>query len=279
MHKKLLLLLLLLVMLSYPLLPVYAGTFLELDGKLLTGGEPVVIEGRLMIPIRPVFEELGYTMTGDWEAGIVLAQKMHQQIEIRLWEPCLTVNGKEVTLAAAPQVIMGKTFLSEQDLVKLLNLQNFHPDGTERLVLFSKPQLTGEGVIRHLLAADRQMLRAEYYNNQNFLTQHNIAPSPQLVTKDDLINLLGRHWSRQLIESLWTAGSRDGRYIGFYTEGSTPLVYSKELTVIELTDTRAKVEAKLPLWWEDDMTEFEERVYTLYMDKEGSLLITDVRYK
>ncbi|CCO08110.1 copper amine oxidase N-terminal domain-containing protein [Desulforamulus hydrothermalis] len=277
MHKKFLLLLL--VMLSYPLLPVYAATAPELDGKLLAGGEPVIIEGRLMLPIRPVFEELGYTLTGDWETGIVLAQKKHQQIEIRLWEPGLTVNGKEKSLAAAPQVIMGKTFLSAQDLVELLDLQNPRPDGSDRLVLFSKPQLTGEGVIRHLLAADRQMMRAEYYNNQGFLTQHNIAPSPQLVTKDDLINLLGRHWSRQLIESLWTAGSRNGRYIGFYTEGSTPLLYSKELAVIELTDTGAKVEAKLPLWWEDNMTEFEVRVYTLHRDKEGNLLITDVRNK
>ncbi|SHF52798.1 Copper amine oxidase N-terminal domain-containing protein [Desulforamulus putei DSM 12395] len=277
-HKKILLLLTL-ALLAVPLLPVYAGAALELDGKLLSDGDPVVIEGRLMVPVRPVFEELGYALSGNLEEGIVLAQKKNHKIEICLWEPKLVVNGKEMSLTAAPQLIMGKTFLSEQDLAKLLDLQNFRAKGTDQVVLFSKPELTREGVIRHLLAADRQLMRAEYYNNQEFLAQHNIAPSPKIVTRDDLIMLLGRHWSAHFIENLWAAGSRDGQYIGFFSEGSIPLLYSKELAVTELTGTGAKVEVKLPLWGNEDMTRFEERVYTLNRDKEGNLLITNVECK
>lgn len=278
MLKKVLLLLTMMLM-AVPLLPVHAGTALGLNGRLLDAGGSVTIEGKVMVPVRPVFEEMGYTLSVDMEEGAVLAQKKGSKIEIHLWEPKLLVNGKEAVLTAAPQLIMGKTLLSEQDVCNLLDLQSIRETGPEQVSFFSKPEMTREGVIRHLLAADRQLMRAEYYNNQGFLARHQIAPSPKIVTKDDLVKLLGRHWSADSIASLWQAGSRDGRYAGFFSEGSMPLLYSKEMAVTGLTETEAKVEVKLPQWDDESLTHFEERIYTLSRDKEGKLLITRVECK
>lgn len=269
----------LLILMVVPLLPAYAGTALGLDGKLLSAAGPVAIEGKMMIPVRPVFEEMGYGLSANLEKGIVLAQKKESRIEIYLWEPKLVANGKEVVIQAVPQLISGKTFLCEQDLAKLLGLESSRETATDRVSLFSKPRLTREDVIRHLMAADRQMMRAEYYNNQEFLARHNVVPSPKIVTKGDLANLLGRHWSVELIEDLWQAGSRDNRYVGFFSEGAMPLHYSKEMAVTELTEKGAKVEVKLPRWEDESLENLEERIYTFTLDQAGSLVITDVSAK
>ncbi|MEW6697792.1 MAG: copper amine oxidase N-terminal domain-containing protein [Bacillota bacterium] len=276
---KRVLILLWMIMMVVPLLPAYAGIALGLDGKLLSAAGPVAIEGKMMVPVRPVFEEMGYTLSANLEEGVVLAQRKESRIEIHLWEPKLVANGKEAVLQAPPQLISGKTYLCEQDLAKLLSLESFRETATDRVSLFSKPRLTREDVIRHLMAADRQMMRAEYYNNQEFLTRHNVVPSPKIVTKGDLANLLGRHWSAELIEDLWQAGSRDNRYVGFFSEGAMPLQYSKEMAVTELTEKGAKAEVKLPRWEDESLENLEERIYTLTLDQAGSLVITDVSVK
>ncbi|ABO51426.1 hypothetical protein Dred_2923 [Desulforamulus reducens MI-1] len=273
MPKKLLGFWTFILILLVPFFPASAGIPVALDGKLLSNSESMVIEGTAMVPIRPIMEELGYKLGANIQEGIVWGYKGQDSIQINLWQP----NGN-IELTAAPQLIAGKTYLSAQDIGKLLNLEVFQEPGLQLVSLFQVPEMTEEGVIGHLLAADRQMLRVEYFNNPDFLAEHYIAPSPNIDSYEDLRKHLMDYWDESFIENLWQAASRDGHYVGLFTEGSIPLLYNKELNVMDLSETGAKVRVLMPVWGEDEdgLTEFETFIYTLQKNKGNKLVIKNI---
>lgn len=249
-----------------------------LDGKVLAQDPgTLTIQKNVIVPIRPLLEELNYEITYDIQRGLLNAVKNDSKLELYLWNPRVLINGVEHVPQAAPQLIQGFTMMSAQDLAQLLKLTSIVNSDKEEVHFFSQPVMSREGVERHLLAADRQMMRAEYYNNQEFLNQCGIASSPRIVTKTDLQELLGMYWSERYIEYLWNEGSEKGKYIGFFSEGSIPLIYSKEIAVTYMDANTAIVEVKLPLWGDEGLTEFEHRAYTLVKDKQGRLLIESVK--
>lgn len=269
---------LLLFLLIVPLVPAYAGSAITLDGKVLNPIGGLDIEGKTLVPVRPILLELGYQLSSDMGQGVVLASKDQEQLAIHLWQPKVVLNGEEISGKVVPQLIAGKTMLYAEDLGRLLGLTVLKEPSINTVAFFTTPKMTQEGVIRQLFAADRMFLRAEYYNNQDFLSQHQVAPSPKLIAKEDLVQLMGNYWGSANIDSLWQAGSENGHYVGFYREGSIPLSYNKEVIVKELTPTRATIEVTLPEWGEEGLSNFCKLLYTLTLEKEGKLVITNVQY-
>lgn len=261
-----------------PLVPACADAYIALDGKVLDWQGGVWLEGKCMVPVRPIFQELGYKLTSDMEQGVVQANKGQEKIVIHLWQPKVLHNGSEFSGAGIPQLIEGRTMLYAEDLSRLLGLTLSQEPASNAISFFTKPEMTQEGIVGHLFTADRMYLRAEYYNNQDFLIEHHVAPSPVLVTKYDLEQLLGNYWSPVYIDRLWQDGSEQGRYVGFYSEGSIPLSYSKEIFVSEITPTGARVEVTMPDWWEEDLNNLYKLIYTLSLDEQGRLVITDLKY-
>lgn len=267
-----------LILVMVPLVPAYAGVAITLDGKVLDSHGGVVIEGKYLVPVRPIFQELGYGLTSDMGQGVILASKGQEKIAIHLWQPKVLHNGAEISGAVLPQLVEGKTMLCAEDLGRLLGLSVLQEPALNMVSFFTPPTMTQEGIICQLFTADRMYLRAEYYNNQEFLYQHYVAPSPNIITKNDLEQLLGNYWSLAYIDRLWQAGSENGRYVGFYSEGATPLSYSKEILVKQLTSTGAVVEVTMPDWGEEGLSSFHKLIYTLTLDEGGRLVITDVKY-
>ncbi len=274
MPRKTIFVLLLLFLIVFPL-PAYAGSAVALDGKVLDPYGGLVIEGKSMVPVRPIFMELGYQLSTDMGQGIVLANKGQEQIAIHLWQPQVVQNGKELSEIVIPQLVEGRTMLWAEDLSRLLGLTLLQE--SNMVSFFTSPKMTQEGVIRRLFTADRMYLRAEYYNNQEFLSLEQIAPSPKLTTKSDLEQLMGNYWGSTHINNLWQAGSENGTYVGFFTEGSIPLSYNKEVMVKELTPTRATIEVTMPDWGEGGLSHFLKLLYTLTLEKDGKLVVTDVQ--
>ena len=268
------------IVLLIPLSPAGAAPALALDGQLLAfQEEPVILEQKVMVPIRPILQEMGWRLACDMEEGVVYAERSANKIQIFLWQPAVVKNDVEISLTAVPQLISGHTMMSLEDICRLTGAQGTWDAQLELASFFSPVEMTREGVVRSLLAADRQLMRVEYYNNQDFLKHCSIAPSPKINSKEELINFLGSYWSPEYIERIWQAGSRENVFIGFFRDGVTPLDYQKEISVVELAGTQARIEAKLPVWWggEGDAEQFVNRVYTLIKDPEGKLLIKDIQ--
>lgn len=268
------------IFLLMPLAPAGAAPALALDGQLLVSQEePVILEQKVMVPIRPILQEMGWRLSCNMEEGVVYAEKSTDKVWIFLWRPAVIKNDVEISLTAVPQLISGHTMMSLQDLCRLTGAQGVWDSQLELASFFSPVEMTREGVVRSLLAADRQLMRVEYYNNQDFLKHCRIAPSPKINSKEELMKFLGSYWSPEYIERIWQAGSKENVFIGFFRDGLTPLDYQKEISVAELTGTQARIEAKLPLWGggEGDAEQFVNRVYTLIKDSEGKLLIEDIQ--
>jgi hypothetical protein len=276
--RKLLVVLIFIIIMNVSFFPAYAASPVALDGRLLNDCQSIIVEKQVMLPLRPIFETAGYKIEFNMPEGTIIGHKGQNNIQINLWQPGLVLNQTNLNLNTAPRLISGKTYLSVQDVCRILNLENREEPGLQLVSLYHSPEMTEEGVIGHLLGADRQMLRVEYYNNPQFLAQHHIAPSPKIQSKEDLRIHLGNYWDQTYIDRIWQGASQDGKYIGFFTEGSIPLLYNKELNVTALSSAEAKVHVLMPSWGEENHTEFEERIYTLQKDEWGKLIITDIQF-
>jgi hypothetical protein len=83
-----------------------------LDGETLTfDSEPMIIDGRTMVPMRAIFEALGATVT--WDANTRSVSSSGNGVEIVLTVGSATAykNGTVITLDAAPLISRGRTLV------------------------------------------------------------------------------------------------------------------------------------------------------------------------
>ena len=83
-----------------------------------TGTQPMVVQGRVMVPLRGVLEQMGAFVGWDPAARTVFAQKSGTDVQLPIGSRSATVNGRTVTLDVPAQIIRGSTmvplrFLSE----------------------------------------------------------------------------------------------------------------------------------------------------------------------
>ncbi len=73
--------------------------------------DPVIQEGRTLIPLRGVFDNLGYSIDWDGENKVVTLSKDGKDIVVKIGEATYTVGGEERTLDVPAQIINGSTML------------------------------------------------------------------------------------------------------------------------------------------------------------------------
>lgn len=82
------------------------------------GTGPQMVGGRVLVPLRGVFEQMGADVEWDASTQSILAVGGGRQVRLRIGSPDATVNDRAVTLDVAPQLMQGSTmvplrFLSE----------------------------------------------------------------------------------------------------------------------------------------------------------------------
>ncbi len=81
------------------------------DGRPVDFGNspPQSINGRLLVPLRAIFEALGANV--DFSNGIVRAQRGSTQLQLQLGSQDAIVNGQHQTLDVPAQAVFGRTFV------------------------------------------------------------------------------------------------------------------------------------------------------------------------
>lgn len=112
------------IMFLFPQIGHAAGgdTSIYLDNKVLElpkNGQVQNMNGSIMIPIRVVVEELGFHVDWDTKTRTVTIQQSDTELKLVVNQSTATVNGKQVSLPAAPKlmtdtVIVPIRFVSEQ---------------------------------------------------------------------------------------------------------------------------------------------------------------------
>jgi N-acetylmuramoyl-L-alanine amidase len=95
---------------------------LRLEGRLLSSKGYIDQNGRTLVPVRVVAEELGYTV--EWQASARQVTVRNGGTEIRLWigQRRAVVAGREVSLDTAPAIWSGRTLVPLRFVAENLGL-------------------------------------------------------------------------------------------------------------------------------------------------------------
>lgn len=83
--------------------------------------EGVIVDGRTMIPVRGVFEKLGYTVEWDNETKTATLTKGKNQVVMTNGESYFTYNGTQITPDVPQQIIDGRFMLPLRAVGESLN--------------------------------------------------------------------------------------------------------------------------------------------------------------
>ena len=124
----------------------------EIDGQRVSfdGQGPVIISGRTLVPVRGVFEQLGYSVNWDEEFQAVYltgpgeaASRDNIRLVIGHYE--FNTNGEQLTLDVPPQIINGSTMLPLRAVLESVGI-GLDWDGARSAVIIStQPTETLEG--------------------------------------------------------------------------------------------------------------------------------------
>jgi len=93
--------------------PAYAsGISIHIDGAPATFAESAtIIEGRTLVPLRAICNELGVSIVWDNETQTVTAEKDGVTVVMQIGNSVFTRNGEQITLDVPPQIVEGRAFV------------------------------------------------------------------------------------------------------------------------------------------------------------------------
>ena len=103
-------------------LSAFAGIIVMINGTPLGAqDEPAFVSGKLMVPMRVIFENLGANVA--WNNGVISATKDNTQIQLVINNLRGKLNNRPHILPVAPQIINGKTMVPLRFVGETLNAE------------------------------------------------------------------------------------------------------------------------------------------------------------
>ena len=106
--------LMLVMMLAFPAFVAEAAPvpLVLVDGRVLElDVDPVLQEGRILVPVRPIFEALGATVHWDETARTVMGLREETVVILTIGEKNALVDGETVALDVPGQIVRGRTLI------------------------------------------------------------------------------------------------------------------------------------------------------------------------
>ncbi|MCL6449580.1 MAG: copper amine oxidase N-terminal domain-containing protein, partial [Armatimonadetes bacterium] len=92
--------------------PAEQGVKIQVDGKFLTFDVPPLLEnGRTLVPLRALFENLGALVKWEEETRTVTAVKGDLTVRLTIGSTLAYVNDKPVTLDVPAKIVNGRTLI------------------------------------------------------------------------------------------------------------------------------------------------------------------------
>ena len=120
---------------------VYANEIIvEIDGARVVFPDqgPVLIDGRVLVPVRGVFEHLGYTPYWDEATLTATLADGVNTIVITIGQTTFTTNGVQYTLDVPAQTIGGRTMIPLRHVLESVGM-TLDWDGDRNAVLITTP--------------------------------------------------------------------------------------------------------------------------------------------
>lgn len=116
-------------------LSVPDGITVILDGEIVVFdvAQPVLVNGRTMVPMRKIFEALGATVTWDNNTQTAKAQKGDMTVEISIGSTVMYSNGKAVEIDSPALLLRSRTYVPVRFISNALGV-NVDWDGEKKIV-------------------------------------------------------------------------------------------------------------------------------------------------
>jgi len=97
----------------------------QIDGNavLFPNAQPQKIHGRVLVPMRRIFEQLGATVSWDRATQAVTAEKDGKTIDLTIGRHIATVNGNEIRLDVPAMIVDGSTMVPIRFVSEALGAQ------------------------------------------------------------------------------------------------------------------------------------------------------------
>ncbi len=109
-----------------------------LDGKkLIFDQSPIIVDGRTLVPLRAIFEELGATVHWDGNTQTVTSTKGQTTISMSIGKTEMYKNGKSITLDVVPQLVGDRTLVPVRAVAEAFDCK-VDWDGETRTVIIKQ---------------------------------------------------------------------------------------------------------------------------------------------
>lgn len=119
------------------------------DGKPVEfkgNAQPMVYRGRVMVPMRGIFEALGATLTYDPTTRVVQAQRNNEAVELTFGSKIAKKNGAEILLDTPPTIIKNVTYVPMRFIAESLGAKLAYDKANMKLTIITDPAPKGGGV-------------------------------------------------------------------------------------------------------------------------------------
>ncbi len=194
----------------------------NLNGDVLNFDvNPIIIEGRTMLPLRTVFEAFGFTIEWNSMEKKVVGEKRDSKVELYINNKIAKINGKEYELDVAATIIDGRTLAPVRFIAESVGAK-VDWDGSTRTVMITYYQkgdiknIDYSNTDKYVLSGGQSIISDEYFLK--------IYKQLRIKTKEisDIKKIF--EWKNKNFNTVSTGG----KYIGKIT--SNQLIEKKELT-------------------------------------------------
>lgn len=93
-----------------------SGIKIFVDGRLIELSKydnvnPVTVDGRVLVPLRAIVENLGATVDWEEQTGTIRIKHLNTVLTLTVGSQSATVNGAELTMDVPAQVVDGRTLV------------------------------------------------------------------------------------------------------------------------------------------------------------------------
>jgi len=114
-----------------PITQATVTTRVVVNGRLLyMDVQPIVVDGRTLVPLRAIFESLGATLEWDSETSRILGVKGDIRVDLFVGSRTAVVNGRTVMLDLAPTIVSGRTMVPVRFIAESLGAKVLWDEAT-----------------------------------------------------------------------------------------------------------------------------------------------------
>ena len=120
----------------------FAEIGLNINNKTITSDTaPQIVEGRTLVPVRTIFEELGAKVQWDENNKTVTGKKDEITVSMKIDEKIITVNGKSVEMDSCAMIIDSRTYAPARYVAEAFGYNVDWDSNTKEVIIYTTTTL------------------------------------------------------------------------------------------------------------------------------------------